>query len=171
LGDETGVKTDSNRVRGYGRKGQAPVLAQTARKEHISMISAINNEGRLRFMMYWEAMTSQKLITFMARFIKDTGRKVYLILDNLKVHHSRRVMEWVEAHMDTIELFYLPAYSPELNPDQYFSGDLRNRAHSGIPVRTDNDLKHKIQSFMRMLTKRPRRVRSHFRHPKVAYAA
>jgi transposase len=170
-GDETGVQNDSNRVRGYGPKGKTPVLAQTAKKEHISMISAINNEGRIRFMVYREAMTSQKLITFTTRLIKDTGRKVYLILDNLKVHHSRRVTEWVEAHKDKIELFYLPAYSPELNPDEYLNGDLKMRVHSGIPARTEKDLKHKTQSFMRILVKRPQRVRSYFRHQKVAYAA
>jgi Transposase and inactivated derivatives len=170
-GDETGVQNDSNRVRGYGPKGKTPILIQTSRKEHISMISAINNEGRIRFMVYREAMTSQKLITFMTRLIKDAGRKVYLILDNLKVHHSRNVTEWVEAHKDQIEIVYLPPYSPELNPDEYLNGDLKNRVHSGIPARTEKDLKHKTRCFMRMLVKRPHRVRSYFEHPKVAYAA
>ena len=167
-GDETGVQNDSNRVRGYGPKGKTLLLIQTSRKEHISMISAINNEGRIRFMVYREAMTSQKLITFMTRLIKDAGRNVYLILDNLKVHHSRNVTEWVEAHKDQIELVYLPPYSPELNPDEYLNGDLKNRVHSGIPARTEKDLKHKTQCFMRMLVKRPHRVRSYFTHPKVA---
>jgi len=170
-GDETGVQNEANRIRGYGPKGKTPVLRVSAKREHLSMISAINNEGRIRFMIYREAMTFQKLITFMTRLIRDAGRKVYLILDNLKAHHSKKVTEWLTAHKDQIAVFYLPPYSPELNPDEYLNGDLKQRVHSGIPVRTEKDLKHKTESFMRMLVRRPHRVRSYFNHPRVAYAA
>ena len=170
-GDETGVQNEANRIRGYGPKGRTPVLRVRAKKAHISMISAITNEGKVRFMIYREAMTQAKLIPFMGRLARDTGRKVYLILDNLKVHHGRKVAEWLEAHRDEITVFYLPSYSPEMNPDEYLNGDLKTRVHSGIPAGTEQELKHKTQSFMRMLVKRPHRVRSYFRHPMVAYAA
>jgi transposase len=169
-GDETGVQNEANRFRGYGLKGKAPVLSVTAKRAHISMISAITNEGKVRFMVYNEAMTQQKLITFMGRLIKDAGRKVYLILDNLKAHHGRIVAEWLEQHTDEIAIFYLPPYTPEMNPDEYLNGDLKTRVHSGTLPVTESDLRHKTQSFMRMLVKRPHRVKSYFRHPKVVYA-
>jgi transposase len=169
-GDETGVQNEANRVRGYGLKGMTPVLKVTAKRAHISMVSAITNEGKVRFMVYREAMTQGKLITFMGRLIRDTGRKVYLILDNLKSHHGKKVAEWLEKHKNEIAVFYLPSYSPELNPDEYLNGDLKGRVHSGAYAGTESDLKHKTQSFMRMLVKRPHRVRSYFRHPMVAYA-
>jgi transposase len=168
-GDETGVQNEANRVRRYGPKGITPVLKVTAKRAHISMISAITNEGKVRFMVYREAMTQAKLITFMSRLIPDTGRKVYLILDNLKSHHGKKVAEWLEKHKNEIVVFYLPSYSPELNPDEYLNGDLKSRVHSGTYAGTESDLKHKTQSFMRMLVKRPHRVRSYFRHPMVAY--
>jgi transposase len=169
-GDETGVQNEANRVRGYGPKGMTPALKVTAKRAHISMISAITNEGKVRFMVYREAMTQGKLITFMSRLIRDTGRKVYLILDNLKSHHGKKVAEWLEKHKDEITVFYLPSYSPELNPDEYLNGDLKTRVHSGTYAGTESGLKHKTQSFIRMLVKRPHRVRSYFRHPMVAYA-
>lgn len=169
-GDETGVQNEANRVRGYGLKGKTPVLRVTAKRAHISMISAITNEGKVRFMVYREAMTQQKLITFMGRLIRDAGRKVYLILDNLKAHHGKKVKEWLIKHKDEIAVFYLPAYSPEMNPDEYLNSDLKTRVHSGTQAATESDLKHKTQSFMRMLVRRPSRVRSYFRHPMVAYA-
>lgn len=169
-GDETGVQNEANRVRGYGPKGKTPILRVTAKRAHISMISAITNEGKVRFMVYRKAMTQEKLIIFMSRLIRDVGRKVYLILDNLKVHHGKQVAEWLKKHKDEIIVFYLPSYSPELNPDEYLNGDLKTRVHSGIHAGTESDLKHKTQSFMRMLVKRPHRVRSYFHHPKVAYA-
>lgn len=169
-GDETGVQNEANRVSGYGPKGKTPVLRVTAKRAHISMISAITNEGKIRFMIYREAMTQEKLITFMERLIRDTGGKVYLILDNLKSHHGKKVTEWLAKHKNQIAVFYLPAYSPEMNPDEYLNGDLKTKVHSGILAATEDDLKHKTQSFMRMLVKRPHRVKSYFGHPKVAYA-
>lgn len=96
-GDETGVQNEANRVRGYGPKGITPVLKVTAKRAHISMISAITNEGKVRFMVYREAMTQGKLIVFMSRLIRDAKRKVYLILDNLKSHHGKKVAEWLRS--------------------------------------------------------------------------
>ena len=136
-GDETGIQNEANRTRGYSPQGIKPVLRISSKKERISMISAINNEGKVRFMIYRESMTSSRLIGFMTRLIKDAGRKVYLILDNLKVHHSKAVAEWLEKKKDTIAVFYLPSYSPELNPDEYLNNDLKHRVHSGIPARTE----------------------------------
>ncbi len=169
-GDETGVQNEANMIRGYGPKGKTPVLRVTAKRAHISMISAITNEGKVRFMVYREAMTQQKLIAFMGRLINDAGRKVYLILDNLKAHHGKKVTEWLAHHKEAIAVFYLPAYSPEMNPDEYLNSDLKTRVHSGTLPLTEFDLKHKTRSFMRMLVKRPSRVQSYFRHPMVAYA-
>ena len=135
------------------------------------MISAISNQGKVRFMMYRETMTTQLLIKFMARLVKDSDRKVFLILDNLKVHHSKAVKKWLEERTVDIEVFYLPSYSPQLNPDEYLNGDLKGRGHSGIPARTQKELVQKTHSFMKKLQKRPNHVQNYFRHPKVAYAA
>jgi len=78
-------------------------------------------------------MTSDMLITFMKRLIKDAERKVYLILDNLKAHRSRKVTEWIESNREKIEVFYLPSYSPELNPDEYLNGDLKGKSPFRYP--------------------------------------
>ncbi|MEI6846840.1 MAG: IS630 family transposase [Chlorobiaceae bacterium] len=128
-GDETGIATNGNLVRGYAPDGKTPVLRLNARKEHISMISAISNQGQLRFMLYENAMNGSRLIEFMKRLVKDVGHKVILILDNLRVHHCKPVKEWLGMNTDTIEVFYLPAYSPELNPDEYLNSDLKSAVH------------------------------------------
>jgi transposase len=170
-GDETGIQNEANRVRGYSPRGTSPVIRVTAKKERISMISAINNEGKVRFMMYRETMTSSRLITFMKRLIKDAERKIYLILDNLRAHHSKDVTRWLESVKNAIEVFYLPSYSPELNPDEYLNNNLKNRVHSGTQAHTVKDLKRKTGSFMRTMVKRPHHVKKFFQHQAVAYAA
>jgi transposase len=170
-GDETGIQTGANRVRGFAPKGEKPVINLVAKKSHVSMISAITNQGKVRFMMYQDAMNSELLIKFMTRLSKDAGRKVFLILDNLRVHHGKNVKQWLEEHQEQIEIFYLPSYSPELNPDEYLNGNMKTKVHSGTPIRNRKDLEMKTRSFMRTLVKRPAHVRSYFKHPKVDYAA
>lgn len=170
-GDETGIRNDSQYGRSYAPRGKTPAILLPAKREHISLISAITNQGKVRFMVYENSMNADTLIKFLKRLIKDTGRKVFLILDNLRVHHSNSVKGWLESHKDEIELFFLPSYSPELNPDEYLNGDLKNGVHAGIPARTSSQLKAKAISHMRKLQKLPKRVRKYFRHPKIAYAA
>ncbi|MBI2355002.1 MAG: IS630 family transposase [Deltaproteobacteria bacterium] len=170
-GDETGIQTGANVERGYSPKGKTPMLRQTARKDRINMISAITNQGKVRFMFYKETMNSKRLITFMGRLIKDAGRKVFLILDNLKVHHSRAVADWLEKHKNKIEVFYLPSYSPELNPDEYLNNSLKGRVHSGVRAQNAKQLESKARKHMRHLQNNRSKVKKFFEHPCAAYAA
>jgi len=81
------------------------------------------------------------------------------------------VKAWLEDHTEEIEVFYLPAYSPELNPDEYLNCDLKQGVHSGQPARSKDQLKKKVSTHMRMLQKKPARVRKYFQHPRIKYAA
>jgi transposase len=170
-GDETGIRSDAQHERGYAPKGKTPVIRLNAKRESTNMISAINNQGKVRFQLYDGTMNADILINFMKRLIKDAKRKVILILDNLRVHHAKIVKKWLEKNKDKIEVFYLPAYSPELNPDEYLNCDLKAGVHSGKPARSKKGLKKKIISHMRMLQKRPTRVQKYFKHRCIQYAA
>lgn len=122
-------------------------------------------------MTFSGGMNSQLLIQFMKRLTKDAGRKVFLILDNLRVHHSKLVKAWLEKNVDKLEVFHLPSYSPELNPDEYLNCDLKAGVHSGAPARSAGQLRAKAIAHLRMLQRRPLRVRKYFKHPKIQYAA
>lgn len=148
-GDETGIQNNAYNARGFSPKGKAPIVQLNAKKSSINMISAITNHGKVRFMLYREKMSSPVLIKFMSRLVKDTRRKVFLILDNLKVHHSKKVTAWLKTNHEKIEVFYLPPYAPEHNPDEYLNGDLKQRIRSGLPARSQNDLIKKTHSFMK----------------------
>jgi len=167
-GDEVGVSNTANYERGFSLKGQPPVLKVETKRERVSMISAITNKGSVRFMLY-ETMTQQTLIDFMRRLVTDAPRKVFLILDNLKVHHGKIVAAWLEKNKDKIEVFFLPPYSPELNPVEYLNHALKVDVHSGNHPRKKSDLIHKMHSFMRGLQHRKHKVKAFFRHPKVHF--
>jgi transposase len=170
-GDETGLRSDSQHGRSYAPRGKTPVIRLNAKRESLSLISSVTNQGKVRFMTYAGALNSQLLIRFLQRLVKDAGRKVFLILDNLKVHHSKPVKAWLAEHRDQIEVFHLPSYSPELNPDEYLNCDLKAGVHSGVPARSPGQLRTKAISHLRMLQKRPARVRRYFLHPRIRYAA
>ena len=87
-------------------------------------------------MVYEDKMNSKTLIKFLKRLIRDTTRKIFLILDNLKVHHSYVFKNWLNNHKEQLEIFFLPSYSPELNPDEYLNCDLKVGVHSQTPAKT-----------------------------------
>lgn len=170
-GDETGVRSDESRHRGYAPPGQTPVVKIPARRKSLSMIAAVTNQGKVRFMIYPGSLSPQRLIVFLQRLIRDARRKVILILDNLNVHKAKPVRDWLAQHDQRIEVFYLPPYSPELNPTEYFNGDLTGEIQRGIPPKDVKDLKRTLLSHSRRIQKLPARVRAYFRNEHIRYAA
>ena len=171
-GDETAVVNTDVRGRGYQPKGQTPVAyAVGGQRQKLSMISTVTNQGKTRWMIIDEAFNSDKLIEFLQMLIKDAGKKVFLILDNLRVHHSKPVKAWLAEHQAQIEVFYLPSYSPELNPDERLNADLKYALGSRVQVRTKDKLKAVTQNHMTTLAANPARVVSYFQDLRVKYAA
>ncbi len=168
-GDETGVNNCETVERGFAPKGHSPVLPVETKRERVNMISAISSQGSVRFMVYQENMDQRRLIQFMQRIVRLSDRKVFLILDNLKVHHGKLVSAWLEKHKEKIEVFFLPPYAPEYNPDEYLNHALKLSVHTGLLPYTTEDISHKIHSFMRRLQHNPARVTRFFRHPCLSY--
>jgi len=135
------------------------------------MISAISNQGLVRFEFMECAMNTDRLIEFMGKLIQDTDKKVFLILDNLRVHHATLVTEWLAERTAQIEVFYLPPYSPEINPDEYLNRDFKTLLRTSARATTKKSLMDKAAAFMSFLSKTPERVRSYFTHHDVQYAA
>ena len=122
-------------------------------------------------MMSRNPLSAEVLIQFLERLIRQVGRKVFLILDNRRGHHSRKVWDWLADELDQIEWLFLPSYSPELNPDEYLNADLKASMNAAEPVRDGAHLKRKVVSELRSIQKQPARVRSYFRANSIRYAA
>jgi transposase len=150
---------------------RAPILKTQAKWLSFNMILAITNQGTVRIMTYRETMTVKVLLRFFKRLIKDVKRRVFMILDNLRIHHAHLVCDWLALHRDEKEVYYLPSYLPEINPDEYLNGDLKHGIRSAAPARNLKQLEKTVVGHMCMLQKKPGRVKSYFRHPDIAYAA
>src|SRR5215218_10656185 len=170
-GDETGLRSDDVRGRSYAPRGRTPEVRVDHRRANLGLISAVTNKGELRWMVLDGAIKAPALIRFLGRLVRDAGRKVFLVLDRLPVHRSAAVRAWLAGRGDEIEVFYLPGYSPELNPDEGVNGDLKQAVTRKAPARGKAQLKRAVVGHMRRLSKPPDRVRSFFGHRTFRYAA
>lgn len=170
-GDETGLRSGDVRGRGYSPKGQTPIIQATAKYENLSMVSAITNKGRVHWMIVDGAVDNLKFIEFLKGLIKYSRVKIFLILDNLRVHHSKQVSAWVNENKERIELFFLPAYSPDLNPDEHLNSDLKNGIGAKIPSRSKKNLSMAADNHLKMLKSSPERIVKYFEDPAISYAA
>ena len=173
--DETGLRSDDVRGRSYAPMGQTPEIRVNQRREGLSIISSVTNRGKVRFKVFEGAMNAAILIDFMKRLVqdarKDKAGKVFLVLDNLKVHHAKLVKAWLEQNKADIEVFYLPSYSPELNPDEMLNANLKAAITAKAPNRKKGQLKQAAIGHLRHLQKSPKKVRQFFQKDSVKYAA
>jgi transposase len=171
-GDETAVVNTDVRGRGYAPRGRTPVaMAVGGTREKLSMISTVTNQGKARWMIIDGAFNSDRLIEFFEALTKDTTRKVFLILDNLGVHHCKPVKAWLAKHAEQMEVFYLPSYSPELNPDERLNAGLKHALGSRVAMRTKARLRNATEAHRKDIESRPEVVRAYFQDPRVKYAA
>ncbi len=170
-GDESGLRSDDVRGRGFAPKGETPVIRVNSKRHGLSIISTVTNKGQMRWKIFDGALNSDILIDFLRRLIKGAPRKIFLVLDNLRVHHCKPVKAWLAKHADAIEVFYLPSYSPELNPDEMANADIKQAVTKQAPARTKLQLVKAASRHLRSVQKQPERIRSYFQHGSVKYAA
>jgi transposase len=147
-GDETTVKACDVRGRGYAPKGKTPVVNRTEKKENVSMVSAITNRGNIYWKLHEGSINAEKFKEFVERLAHGKKRKVYLMLDNAKTHHSKMLTGWVEENKKRVALFYLPPYSPDLNPDEHVNADVKYGVGSKTPKRTKEGLREATEEHM-----------------------
>jgi transposase len=170
-GDETGVRSTCQHSRGYARPGATPELTVPGSRFSVNMIATITDQGKVRWMIYAGKMNAALFIVFLTRLIAGAVKEVFLIVDHLSVHEAAAVERWLADKTDRIEVFYLPKYAPERNPDEYLNCDVKANINTdGLP-KDRAELKGNLHRFMQRLAHLPARIASYFEHKYIAYAA
>ncbi|MEO0373300.1 MAG: IS630 family transposase [Cyanobacteria bacterium P01_A01_bin.17] len=170
--DESGVRSNDQRGRSYSPKGQTPIAPHSARqRQRVNYIASVSKNGMVRFMLYTGSFDGPLYLRFLERLIQSAQRKLFVIVDQHPVHTRRLVQDWLAAHQSQIEVFYLPSYSPQLNPVEYLNNDVKQQVHDQPPTMSLEQLKQSTASVLMSLQKLPHRVSNYFRHPDLAYAA
>jgi transposase len=170
--DEMGVRSDAAAGRSWAPVGQTPVIKRTGKRFRVNMISAISNQGLLRFRLFTGSFTGPVFIDFLRRLLRDCpGRKVHLIVDGHPVHRAKLVSGWLERHPKRIELHFLPGYSPELNPVELLNHDVKANAAGRRRARSAVELADELRAYARHRQRHPAVVIRFFQHPDTCYAS
>jgi transposase len=170
FGDEAGVRSDYHAGTTWGETGETPVVVGTGARFTLNMISAISPRGALRFMTVRGGVGARVFVTFLKRLILGSKKPIFLIIDGHPSHRSKLVQEFVKSTQGKLTIFFLPAYAPELNPDELVWNNVKNRVGRSMlagPI----DLQKRVHSQMRWLQKNPEVIRNFFKEPHVQYAA
>jgi transposase len=170
-GDEMGLRSDHQTGTTYGRRGQTPVVPGTGQRFRCNMISTITNRGKLTFMIYKESFTSPVFLRFLKRLLRQVPGRIYLIVDGHPVHRSRAVTSWLKANENRIKMFRMPAYSPQLNPDELWNQDVKSNALGRQRPVDVAEMMATVRSYSRSTQMQPEIVRAYFREEHVRYAA
>jgi transposase len=171
FGDESGVRSDYHAGTTWAPKGDTPVVSRTGQRVNCNMISAVAAKGLMRFMVTKGRVTAHVFIDFCRRLIKNAKRPIFLIVDGHPTHRAKLTQEFVRSTNGKLRLFFLPPYSPELNPDELVWRDVKTHTIGRHAVESRGHLGDLALSALRRLQKKPEKIRGFFRSPTTAYAA
>jgi transposase len=170
--DEAGLRSECNGGRGYSPRGQTPVVPVTGKRFGVNFLATLTNGGLMRFLVYHARFTQAILRTFLALLLASRpGRKVMLILDRHPVHTSKAVAEWVSQRADRIELVFLPAYSPEVNPVEYLNNDVKANTQRMSRAKDKDELHDQLNTFLEVTAGEANFAKAYFGAKHVRYAA
>jgi transposase len=128
FGDEAGLRPDHHAGTPWAQKGKTPVVSSTGARFGLNIISAVSTQGEFRFMTVKGRVTAAQFMDFIKRLLHGSARTIFLIVDGHPVHKAKSVTRFMETVKDRFQIFFLPSYSPELNPDERVWNDLKNNA-------------------------------------------
>lgn len=170
FGDEAGMRSDHHAGTTWAPVGQTPVVTATGRRFSMNMISAVSARGDLRFMVHEGNVGASVFRDFLKRLMVGAKQPIYLVVDGHPIHKAKLVRDFVAAREGKLKLFYLPPYSPQLNPDEQVWGNVKSRVAKRLP-QNQVELKQMLGSALRRLQNMPALVRGFFHHPHCRYAA
>jgi transposase len=167
--DEAGVRSDYHAGTTWAPVGRTPVVAATGDRFGVNLISAVTAKGKLRFAAYDGNLNAKVFIDFCRRLLDDTQGPVFLVLDGHPVHRSTAVKHFAASTDGRLRLWFLPGYSPELNPDEWVWKHVKHDRIGRAGVSGPDDLKAKALAALHRLQRLPHLVRSFFRDPSLRY--
>lgn len=167
--DESGIRSDHHAGTTWAPTGKTPIVKATGARFSLNMLSAVNAMGHFRFMTVEGRVNATVFRDFLKRLITGMERKVFLIVDGHPAHKAKLVKRFVEENAHRIELFFLPPYSPELNPDELAWAHVKTKI-AKTTAQTKDALKATVERVMHRLQKMPKIVSSFFHAPTCAYA-
>ena len=169
FGDEAGIRTDHHAGTTWAPVGQTPVVEVTGERSSVNMISAVSPSGALMFDVFFGGCNGTVFVEFLKKLMHDAPRPVFLILDNVSFHKCQIVKEYVGSLDGRLKLFFLPGYSPELNPDEWVWKNVKNDQLGRAGIGRKSELHGRATRALERLAQLPEVIRGFFHDPSLAY--
>ena len=166
--DEAGVHENGPVGTTWGKRGHRPIVSSSGNRSKINVISAVAPSGRLWFRCYKGNLDSATFIGFVRALLHDVRGDIVLVMDSHPAHVSEETMEFLAARMGRLQCELLPAYAPELNPDEHVWGLLKGMFRRD-PIQRGERLDEAVDEVMRHLKGQRALIRALFGHPDLAY--
>lgn len=170
FGDESGVRSDFHSGTTWAVRGQTPIVPATGQRYGLNLISAVSPRGQMRFMTVTGRMNAGKFIDFLKRLLHNQKRPVFLIVDGHPSHRARKVFDFIRSTRGKLRLFFLPGYSPELNPDELVWNHLKNHGIGKRIIESRDALIAAVQTHLRSMQRTPALIRAFFHEPNLRYS-
>jgi transposase len=167
--DEASVRTNYHAGTTWAPVGKTPVVAGSGRTRSISMVSAISPRGELHFQVHEAGIRQEEFLDFCKMLVADAGRPVFLIVDNSQVHRARILKAHAEQSKGMLTLFFLPPYSPELNPDEWVWKNVKHDNLGRASAKSESELAKFATAALAKLKEMPEKLRSFFGDPALGY--
>jgi transposase len=167
--DEASVRTNYHAGTTWAPVGKTPVVAGSGRTRSISMISAVSPRGELHFQVWESGIRQEEFLEFCKMLIADVGRPVFLIIDNSQVHRAKTLKAYAAESNGMLTLFFLPPYSPELNPDEWVWKNVKHDNLGRASAKSESDLAEFANAALARLKALPEKVRAFFGDPVLRY--
>jgi transposase len=95
------------------------VVSSTGAEFGANLISAISAQGQVRFMMAKGRGTAAVFMEFLKRLLINASAPIFVIVDGHPTHRAKSVARFVAAQVGKLALYFLPPYSPKLNPTSW----------------------------------------------------
>lgn len=166
--DESNVSLDAVLGKTWGPIGVKSIQRSTGNRASISAMSAISNSGRLLFTLHEEKITSIQIISFLDQMLKyHPKRHIIVVMDKAPPHTSGMTRNYIGSQK-RLHVFYLPARSPEFNPDEKVWNHLKNEELKSHQARNKNELKKITKSKLSSMSKKPSLLRGIFMRCEIA---
>jgi transposase len=169
--DESGIGSTAALHTTWAPVGATPVVAKTGQRFRVNLMAAMSNQGALTFTVYEGSLTVARYTDFLARLVAHYGRPVHLITDQHPTHKAKTVTAWLAQHAEQITQYFLPGYSPELNPVEILNADTKRHVAAVAAPRNRRQLGAMIRAHLYRRQKQPHLVAALFRKDEVRYAA
>lgn len=170
FGDEAGVRSDYHSGTSWAPVGHTPVVPTTGNRTSVSMLSAITRKGTISFEVRTGKVNSGVFTEFCTKLMADTGdKKVFLIVDKASYHTSWETRTFVAKTHGKLTLFFLPSYSPELNPDELVWKNVKHDKIGKSSIKNAAELRSRAIGALEYLRDFPEIITGFFRAPRLAY--